>query len=57
MSDKENKIKDLEEIVGKQYTKILELSKVADRALSELEVRGYGASAWAIRQDLNKLKP
>jgi hypothetical protein len=52
-----NKIKELEEVIKKQYQVILELSKVADEALSSLELNGYGVSAHPIRQKLNKLKP
>lgn len=57
MSDKENKIKELEDVIAKQYTKILELSKVCDKALSVLELKGLGVHAHPIRQELNKLKP
>jgi len=57
MSSNDNKIKDLENIIGQQYTKILELCKVADKALSSLELHGLGVHAHPIRQELNKLKP
>ncbi len=53
----QKEIERLEEIIRDLYRKYGEVCAIADKALSALEVKGFGPTAHAIRQELNKIKP